>query len=466
MSAVALDRLFQSHLRVLDRPGLTLYLSHHHLPAWPLWKDASGKEWNLLERAVHLAVADPRPPTHPALLFFLWREYIRRRAEGASPEGVPLTLLERTGDPLAHMLQDVGTWGWGKSGPWEKQLWEGTFLAQARLNSLSTSREAGTKELEPLEFLLGVGLRRSFARCAIGTPASGFGEPGDGGWLHSVLATLERLLQEQDPAAARLPTWANVASDWWKDNLLIGIGGHRFWGWGGVRGSKKNMGWSDAPGWETRGSLPGENARAPRPSALGPHWSALSARLMNLLALALERDGGKHALASLGLDDLLERDTDPSPVQTRAWNADRQGLYGAPLTEKEVTEYNQRLARALLPWMTPALEEALVRVACAGLLVDDPLQEIPAHHRCDGRSLDAVEWLVAVGATGPLWQHHREALAQAVLRHQHAWETSEKPWERALGQSEIAPATRPVGAWAATWAPAIGPASWLRRSPR
>lgn len=254
-------------------------------------------------------------------------------------------------------------------------------------------------------------LRSSFARKPAGFPASGFGERADGGWLAYAFEELESA-RDRSPREGR--DWSGVTQAWFDASLLARSLGHgRWWSYGGVAGTRKTQRWVGGPGWEEARTLPTEPDWAPhgavvRPGLLAPHWVELAARVLHLTAESLEQSGQLNALAGFSWHKLSE-DRPPGV------------------------------------WMTEEIKSALVHLAMAGL-VSPPASDL-AHQRFDGRSLGALSLLVEHSHSWGTPAQHR-ALAQAVLGHQKAWESSHHPHEQALAVQDFAPAKAVCFEWA------------------
>lgn len=254
-------------------------------------------------------------------------------------------------------------------------------------------------------------LRASFARKPVGFPASGFGDKADGGWLAYAFEELQAACDRSPPEGR---DWSGVAQAWFDASLLgQSIGKGRWWSYGGVAGTRKPKRWVGEPGWEQDQTLPTPPDWAPRGAMVRPlllvdHWEPLASRVINLVAASLEQSGSFSAPSRFRWLELCE---DHPPGD----------------------------------WLSDDIKHGLVRLATAGL-VGQPASGF-AHQRFDGRSLDALSLLVS---HAPEWgtPAQQQALAQAVLDHQRAWELSPHPHEQALAEQDFAPARSACFEWA------------------
>src|SRR5690606_8863870 len=119
---------------------------------------ASGQEWNLFDRAVELALTTRASPTLSPLLAALAREVVPADARKWHQADNPARRSRARAYLAAQLLaaQDPGSDVVSVLSPW-----------------LSTS----------------------FARKPVGTPAAGFAQPGDGGWLGHVFEQFDGLVE-------------------------------------------------------------------------------------------------------------------------------------------------------------------------------------------------------------------------------------------------------------------------------
>lgn len=374
----ALDALFADRLHTLDRSGYEAFLQTHALSEPLTWSDRAGRRWSALERWGYLATLRPWDVPSPDLL----------------------NRLSRNG-PMVP---------WDKAFPADRQARVWAWLAIQR-------QEEGDAWDATAKTAAAEWFKRSFAKCPEGTPAAGYGDPRDGGWLAMALAAA-------DEAMAAAPSdrpsgWDRLLTRWLHTNLMThGHARHSWWVVGGVSGTRVRRSSVGDPGWELANELPGEGERGgsirPRGLAQGQRWATLTTHLLHRLADRLENERDFDAQGALRMDKI-------------AYDNDAR------------------------PWHTPALSQALGRVAWAGLALTSRWPQ--AHLRFDGRALGALAWLLAVDPAGPwLPEPHKAQLAAAVGAHQHAWETAPAPYERAWARTPFAPQRRLPAVW--EWAQA------------
>lgn len=403
MSAeAAIERLFTRHLVELDARRLVDYLAFNRLPADLAWEDAQGRRWTLLDRlAEHVLAHAPTQDNADALAH--------------------LIRVKVNADAMAHLLParvNADVLPWHKA-PSPVRSRRARLLLAAFRAAHADPGAAAIRHLAPW-------FKTSFAGKPEGTPAAGFGQDEDGGWLAPMLAHLDALRQELPPGQRDFSTEATA---WLADSLWARSDrpSGRWWDIGGVSGTRVRQRFAGRPGWELPGSLPFQPpalgmSDPVRPRALPAHFSRLAARLLSLVADGLADARRFDAGASLGLPPR------PDPRDLAAF--------------------------------TPQMHAALLEVAQAGLL-HRPAGPHP-HQRYDGRALDALEWLLATDPDlGMASQDQRLQLAQAVRDHQAALEQSGQPHARALAQSSLAPAAR-AGVWAWSQAPSPRPSSTTR----
>ncbi len=377
----ALDALFERHLVQMTPSLLKDYCRLHRLEGSLFWKDSRGQSWSLGERVVWLACT--------------------------SDHAVDLRLLNEAPPPW-------GTEKWDKASAEEKRWRAMTWVAVQRQSLLQ--RSLRSTDLKSVQQVLAPLLSRSFAKQPPGTPASGFGQIEDKGWLHEVWRVLE--IEVFPYSTGAVAPWSGVLAHWVKGSLLAGPGGS-IWHWGGVSGTRKHERNLGDPGWEAPDSLPGMppwfgQGRPLRPAQLEPRWHAIALEWLERLASRMEQESFLDVKRTLGASSTLEETRDPSH------------------------------------WLTQSMAQALLRIASIGL-PSVPDRSKPALERYDGLAVSAVEWLIrakAPDAWFPIEQ--RQSLAQALVAHQKDWSTSANPMERqmALSEGSLLRSHKPLMAWA------------------
>lgn len=390
-----LRALFTSHLSNLTGPALSRYLVFNNLPESPVWEDDEGKRWTLMDRLVELMLT-----TRPTAA--LQRAFMAQlREESTFPDPIPV---------------------WNKADEDDKRARARLWLAIQRVDDDVSY---------PNQMMEDFGKRFSvsFAGKPAGWPASGWGEPGDGGWLAYALEELDASRARATPEGS---DWSDTLAKWMDESLLgrSGDGRHRWWNYGSVAKAKKAHFQVGDEGWEQPNTLPNKPDWAfrnptSRPLDMPAHWSRLMAGLLGRMADSLCRSKDLVATQSLYL--------------------------------KEVAQKNP-----LGPWMTKSLQDSLVELALAGLTSDPDSPHLI--RKFDGRSLDALDILVGhdphAGWTNTAT---RNQLAAAVLEHQRALEKSPHSHERAMARMGFSPAASTAFLWA-TAKPVINPPKTRFRS--
>lgn len=387
-----LRALFEHHLPSMSDRVLGGYLEFNGLPACPVWVDDAGKSWTIQERVVEWVLTGRISPTMASVL-----------------------------DKQLHMDTPAPPQKWHQADDAERRRRVRLWLAIQRLQEQGEDVGRLMEKIEPL-------FKTSFARRPVGFPASGFGEPGDGGWLSYAFEEIQAA-QSRSPKSGQ--DWSGPALAWLESSLLaepdrLGT----WWSLGGVAGTRAKNRQVGSVGWEQPNTLPNPPRWSPfgttlRPGLLPEQWTSLAVRLVDLAADSLEKTGRFDAVKQL------------------SW--------------LKVVEENP-----LGAWLTPKLQSSLLRLASAGLL-GQPHSAL-AHHRFDGRSLGALSLLVSHSPDNQ-WAPpgQQRALAQAVLDHQQAWESSPHPHEKALAALNFAPREALCFQWATEVANAPRPSP---RTPR
>jgi len=303
-----------------------------------------------------------------------------------------------------HFLKKLPLSKWDQASPAQKYQ-RALFWLAAQRNSLAPERRDDWREVFDD---LSLRMKRSFAKTPAGTPASGFGDPNDNGWLSTVLRVLEEVSAAPSlaPRIGELPPWSQVVAAWINSSFLTGGFSQEpsWWTFGGVAGTFKNKRMPGDPGWETEGMLPGDpqwaagmGGKILRPSQLEHRWESMVTMLMNTMADLMAQEEDWDVGRCLRIDDLLAG--------------------GQPEAAR---------------WLSQPLAFSLLRVAKVGLL-GVPAETIPAAARYDGRSVSTLEWLVT--AKPPLdWFPLEDQclLARAIVSHQRSWSQSSQPLERRM----------------------------------
>lgn len=367
MTSSPLDALFEKRLAQLTKVQFHDYLELHGLPLDVTWQDPQGKTWTARERLAFLACV-------------------------AATDVSPSLFL--------HFLNQSTVGKWDASAPEEQRIRALCWLGVQR-QLLPRAAVAAAPDWGDVLSVLSSQLTRSFAKQPIGTPASGFGEPGDRGWLSVAWSVLDEVQPEAALRGSSRP-WSRVISAWLQGSLLNSVqyGGHRWWAFGGVHGTRKADTSPGDPGWETPGSLPGEVAwlgrgRGSRPLQLEGRWHAVAGQLLERLASAMERE--------------------------QCWDVENE-LRVKAIEESKVPSH----------WMDQSIAQALVRIARASLLSPGPAAA-GLIARYDGRSVRALEWLISAHAPRE-WFPPREqhALATALVEHAQRWGLSSNPREQEM----------------------------------
>lgn len=367
----ALNALFEKRLAQLDKHRLFDFLELHGLKETCVWVDQEGVEWTLRERLPYLAcILDT--PCHP--------------------------------QTFQHFINQAPVEKWDAIDDREQRIRAMYWLAVQR-QYVFRSPLVRPYDWNNVDNALSSNLKRSFAKQPAGTPASGFGDPNDGGWLATAWQLLPELERQQRQHGPNKP-WSRVWAAWVSSALLTGgpFPETSWWRYGGVSQTRVNKNQPGDPGWESLHGLPRE-----------PVWLG---RASNCRPLQLE--GRWHTVAATVLEGLA-----------RTMEAERspridQGLFLRAAFQSPQPEQ----------WMSPPMVAALRRIARTALLDTEPVEGSPMS-RYDGRGLDALAWLVNAKVSAEWFPlEEQRHLAQALFDHARSFVLSDHPVEQDMGLAE------------------------------